>query len=74
MKTSIILKAPIFTLLSLAFVETTCRRFYVLFFKTKQKQIKEAVKKGCRMLDFHEKASSGNAGSETPPSLPSRPY
>lgn len=53
-------------LLLLAFVET--RRFYVLFFK-KRGGLGSSEKR-CRMLDFDEKASSGNVGSETPPSPP----
>ena len=62
MKTSIIMKGPIFILLLLALVET--RHFYVLFFKKKRGGDLGSSEKRCRMLDFHEKESSGNVGSE----------
>ena len=60
MKTSVIMKGPIFILLLLASVET--RHFYVLFFKKKRDL--GSSEKRCRMLDFHEKESSKNVGSE----------
>ena len=60
MKTSIIMKGPIFILLLLASVGT--RHFYVLFFKKKRDL--GSSEKRCRMLDFHEKESGRNVGSE----------
>ena len=59
MKTSIILKGPIFILLSLAFIETTCRRFYVLFFKTKKNGLRKQWKKGAGCWIFMKKQVVG---------------